>query len=73
MQEIIEQQAERGLVVRDEKRAARSHIFEEEDARFVARHHQNNQSTFVLVLIAFFLVHCQDMGTGSRPLLTMLV
>jgi len=30
MQEIVEQQAERGLVVKDEKRATFSHTFEEE-------------------------------------------
>ncbi len=35
MQEIVEQQAERGLLAKDEKIAACSHIFEEEGARFV--------------------------------------
>jgi hypothetical protein len=66
MQEIVEQQASLGLPVKDEKRATCSHILEEEDARFVARHYQNNQSTFVLVPIAIFPVHCRDMWTGLQ-------
>ena len=61
MQEIVEQQASLGLLEKDEKRAACSHIFEEEGATFVARHHLNDQSTFALVRIAIFPVHCQDM------------
>ncbi len=66
MQEIVEQQDSLGMMIKDEKMAACSHIFEEEDTTFVARHHQNDQSTFVLVPIAIFPVHCQDMWTGLQ-------
>ncbi len=61
MQEIVAQQHSLGLLIKNGRRAACSHIFEEKDTTYVARHHLNNQSTFVLVLIAIFPVHCQDM------------